>query len=90
LYIDDIAICSDTWEEHLEHLQEVFRRLAAANLHVKVRKCQFGRAKAHYLGHIIGHGKIEPDDKKVAAVVKYPTPSNKKDVRAFLGLVGIL
>ena len=87
-YIDDIAIFSNSWEEHVQHLQEVFSRLSAANLHVKVKKCQFGHTEAHYLGHIIGQGKVEPDDKKIAAVLKYPTPTCKKDVRAFLGMVG--
>ena len=48
--------------------------------------CQFGHAEAHYLGHIIGQGKVEPDDKKVTAVLKYPTPTCKKDVQAFWGL----
>ena len=35
-YIDDIAVYSQTWEEHLEHLVEVFRRLVSADLHVKL------------------------------------------------------
>lgn len=64
------------------HLKE---RLAAANQCVKLKKCQFGRQKAHYLGHDIGQGKIEPDKGKVEAVTRYPTIVSKKDVRSFLG-----
>jgi len=81
-YIDDIVIFSQSWEEHLRHLREMFRCLVAANLHVKLKKCQFGCIKARYLGHSIGQGEIEPDVDKVIAV------SVKKDVQAFLGLVG--
>jgi len=87
-YIDDIVIFSRSWEEHLRHLREVFHCLAVANLHVKLQKCQFGCIKARYLGHSIGQGEIEPDVDKVIAVRDYPRPIVKKDVRAFLGLVG--
>jgi len=71
-----------------ERWREVFHCLAAANLHVKLQKCQFGCIKARYLGHSIGQGEIEPDVDKVIAVRDYPRPIVKKDVRAFLGLVG--
>ena len=86
-YIDDIVIFSQSWEEHVRHLSEVFKRLAA-NLRVKLEKCPFGCVRAHYLGHVIGQGKVEPEEGKVAAVRDYPTPITKRDVQAFLGLVG--
>ena len=41
-----------------------------------------------YLGHIIGGGKLQPDPKKLQAVKDYPRPLTKKDMQAFLGLVG--
>jgi len=44
--------------------------------------------RTHYLGNLIGQGKIEPEEGKVTAVRDYPTPVTKRDVRAFLGLVG--
>ena len=86
-YIDDIDDYSQTWKEHLEHLGRVFQCLADANLRVKLSKCQFGRHEVHYLGHVIGQGKLRPDENKVIAVKNYHTPVTKKDVRAFLGLV---
>ena len=59
-----------------------------ANLTVKLKKCQFGGAKVHYLGHVIGGRQIHPEEMKVKAVCEYPSPVVKKDVRSFLGLVG--
>lgn len=53
-YLDDIAIFSASWEEHLVHLERVFHCLEDANLHVKLTKCKFGCEKANYLGHVIG------------------------------------
>ena len=42
----------------------------------------------HYLGHVIGGGEVQLEPVKVKAVKEYPMPATKKDVRAFLGLVG--
>ena len=87
-YIDDIVVYSRSWEEHLDHLRQVFTRLQGAGLTVKIKKCQFGRPKVPYLGHLVGGGDLEPDPGKVQAVKEYPQPETKKDVHAFLGLAG--
>ena len=36
IYIDDVIIFSKSVEEHLSHLEEVFRRLREANVNVKL------------------------------------------------------
>ena len=87
-YIDDVVVFSKSWEEHVGHLREVLTRLELANLTVKLKKCQFGGARVHYLGHVIEGGQIHPEEEKVNAVREYPRPVVKKDVRSCLGLVG--
>lgn len=77
-YIDDIAVFSNSWEEHLGHLRQVFSRLQMAGLTVKLRKCLFGGDHVPYLGHTIGGGKLQPDQRKVLAVKQYPRPITKK------------
>ncbi len=52
--IDDVAVFSRSWEEHLGHHQQVFSRLQMAELTVKLKKCRFGGDKVLYLGHLIG------------------------------------
>jgi len=71
----------------VRHLREVFKCLVAANLPVRLKKCQFGCVKVHYLNHLTGLGEIEPEEGKVRAVREYPTPVTKRDLRTFLGLV---
>ena len=88
IYIDDLVIHSQTWAEHLQHLWEVLNQLQRANLTLKVGRCQFRRGEVHYLRHVVGGGKVRPDPNKLKAVAEYPHPRVKKDVRAFLGLVG--
>ncbi|XP_072182290.1 uncharacterized protein [Diadema setosum] len=87
-YIDDIVIFSETWEEHVEHLKDVLGRLREAGLTAKPAKCKFGEREVLYLGFVIGGGKVKPEPAKIEAVVSYPRPVTKTDVRAFLGLTG--
>ena len=87
-YLDDILICSNTWEEHVQHLTEVFGRLREAGLHIKDKKCNFAVNSCNYLGHVVGGGEVRPMDCKVKAVKEYERPKTKKQVRAFLGLCG--
>ena len=87
-YLDNILICSDTWEEHVQHLTEVFGRLREAGLCIKDKKCNFLVNSCNCLGHAVGGGEVRPMDCKVKAVKEYERPKTKKQVRAFLGLCG--
>lgn len=87
-YIDDICIYSNTWEEHLKHVDEVLTRIKNAGLTVKPKKCHFGQNEVTYLGHVIGNGTVKPKLDKIEAVTDFPRPITKKQVRAFLGLTG--
>ncbi|CAM4389413.1 unnamed protein product [Caretta caretta] len=87
-YLDNVAIFSDSWVEHLEHLQKVFERIRKAGLTVKAKKCQIGLNRVTYLGHQVGQGTINPLQAKVDAIQKWPVPKSKKQVQSFLGLAG--
>ena len=41
VYLDDIIVHSATWEDHLEHLDAVLKRLDDAGLTLKLAKCTF-------------------------------------------------
>ena len=44
-YLDDIIIFSGMWEEHLEHLEEVFKQLQHVDLKIKFSKCKLFKLK---------------------------------------------
>ena len=88
VYLDDIVIFSESWEEHICHIREVLHRLRRSNLKAKAAKCQFGMKECMYLGHIVGNEQVKPDPEKIRAVEHYPVPVTKKQVRGFLGLTG--
>ena len=87
-YLDDLVVFSDTWEEHLKHLRNILERLKSAGLTAKLKKCQFGMAECHYLGHIVGSGVVRPEHDKIRAVRTFQVPRTKKEVRTFLGITG--
>ena len=87
-YLDDIIIYSRTEKEHLEHLEEIFSRLRAAGLKLKLEKCSFFKRHIEYLGHLISADGIQPLPEKLESIAKMPAPRNPKEVKQFLGLVG--
>ena len=48
-YIDDVLICSKTWEEHLCHIRLVLESLRANGLTTKPSKCVWAANKVEYL-----------------------------------------
>ncbi|KAL0153990.1 hypothetical protein M9458_050705, partial [Cirrhinus mrigala] len=87
-YLDDVVCYSDTWNSHLQTLEEVFSRFQAANLTLNLAKCEFCHATVTYLGKEVGHGTVRPLEAKVQAIVEFPVPKSKRDLRRFLGMAG--
>ena len=81
-YIDDLVIFSTSWDDHLNHLRTVFQKLRAAKLTAKPQKCQFGMFQCSYLGHLVGQGRVKPEDAKISAIRSFLQPQTKKDVRS--------
>ena len=55
-------------------------------LYAKLRKCDFYKARIHYLGHIISEEGISVDPEKIGAIMNSSTLRNIMDVRSFMGL----
>ena len=70
----------------MSHQEEVFRRLREANVKLNPKKCNFVKQKVEYLGHVVTSDGISPNLDKVRVVQEFPTPSNLKELRNFLGL----
>ena len=88
MYLDDIIIFSNSEEEHLAHIEEIFRRLEAADLKMKRSKCDFFKKHIHYLGHLISADGIRPLKDKLDTIQDMPAPSSSKEVKQFLSLAG--
>ena len=87
-YIDDVIVHSNSFEEHLSHIRALFVKLTDANLTVSLVKSEFCHAVVEYLGHIVGNGQVKPVFAKVDAIVKFPAPQCKRELKRFLGMAG--
>ncbi|KAK7893383.1 hypothetical protein WMY93_022535 [Mugilogobius chulae] len=87
-YLDDVVIFSDSWEQHLHHLERVLGQIQEAGLTLNPAKCQWAKEEAKYLGYRLGRGEVRPQVDKVEAIRNCPRPRTKKEVRSFLGLAG--
>nr|XP_020161515.1 uncharacterized protein LOC109746825 [Aegilops tauschii subsp. strangulata] len=87
-FFDDILVFSKTFEEHLEHVAQVLTILKEKEWKVKMSKCAFAQQEIAYLGHVISAQGVSTDPAKITVVQQYPTPTNVKEVRGFLGLSG--
>ncbi|VDI15882.1 Hypothetical predicted protein [Mytilus galloprovincialis] len=85
-YLDDILIASETFDQHIEDLRNVFQRLSNAGLKLGPKKCTFAQNSCIYLGHKISNKGIEPPPDRVQAIVDYPIPKNVKELRRLVGL----
>lgn len=88
VYLDDVVIYSDSWEDHLQRIRALFDRLAWACLTINLVKCEFAKATVTYLGKVVGQGQVRPVRAKVLAVDQFPVPTTKKELSRFLGMVG--
>ena len=88
VYIDDVIIYDTNWEDHVEHVVHLVRRLSEADLVVNLAKCDFVRAEVQYLGFVVGHGKVRPPRAKVEAIQSFSPPQSRKAIQRFLGMIG--
>ncbi len=86
VYLDDIIVFSKTLDDHIRHLETVFKILAEAGLKLKLKKCDFLKEEINYLGHVVSRNGVSPNDAKIASIVNYPEPTTAKELSSFLGL----
>ena len=82
--IDDIAIYSESEDEHLAHLRIVLDVLRKNSLHIKLKKCTWAQKETEYLGVIAGNGCLRASPDKLAAVEKWPLPETRRGVKTFV------
>ena len=85
VYLDDIIVYSNTFDEHIERLDRVFTRLREHGLKLKPEKCKFLQHKVTYVGHQISSDGITTDPDKTRAVSEWKPPTTVKELRSFLG-----
>ena len=87
-YLDNVLVYSETYDDHLHHLNEVFERFQKACLKIKLSKCQFFKTYLHYLGYRISANGLEPLPEKLKAIRNLAPTRNVDEACHILGLSG--
>ena len=86
VYIDDIIIYSNNFEDHLKHIKMVFDKLKAKNLIVSEEKAHFCLKQVKILGKIVTGEGIATDPTLIKDMLDFPELQNQKQTLSFLGL----
>jgi len=87
-YVDDTAVFSGGWVDHLNHLDAVLQSFRDVGMTLRLSKCKFAKDKVKYIGHEIGSGVRIPLLDKIAAIQSIEEPRTKKALHSFLGGCG--
>ncbi|MBW0582759.1 hypothetical protein O181_122474 [Austropuccinia psidii MF-1] len=85
VYIDDIIIYSETWDDHVQYIDSVLSKHTPINLKISLEKCNVGHQELLELGHKISSLILPIEQNKVAAVLQKPVLKTIKEMQSFLG-----
>ncbi|KAG3175930.1 hypothetical protein PC128_g17491 [Phytophthora cactorum] len=77
-------------EVHKEHLRKLLGLMRKHNLYANLKRCTFGASQIPILGCVVGKNGVRPDPEKIRVINEWPTLSNVKELRQFLGLATYL
>ena len=90
IYIDDIFILSNSFEEHIEHIQQACRKLKEHKFYANPKKGVFIAAKLDILGHMIDDKGIHPAPEKIRDIMDWTRPKNQNELQRFNALVNYI
>ena len=90
VYLDDILIGSQTYEEHVRLVRFVLDKLREQEFYLNKDKCHFMTEKVEVLGYIITPAGLSADPVKIGKVMEFHIPHNRKMLQAFVGIVNYL
>jgi hypothetical protein len=76
VYLDDILIFNKSWEEHLQHIQQVLHTLQQHKLYANLEKLSFGMNRVQYLRYIVDEHGVHVDPTKIQVICDCPAPDN--------------
>lgn len=87
VYIDDIVVFSLTFEDHLTHLDKVFKAITETGITLATTKCHFSYQWLLLLGQKVLWLGLSTHQEKVNTIVQLEEPKNPHDLQIFLGMM---
>ena len=89
-YVDDIVIFSSSEEEHIQHLQQIFKALDEVNVTLSPRKSFLNYPSVRLLGQKVDALGLATAEEKLAAITNLAFPKTLSALEKYLGLTGYL
>ena len=88
LFVDNGGAAADSFNEMMGKLTKIFTQVREWNLSLSASKCEFFMTEMIFAGASIGPKGVQPDLKKLTAIVNWKIPENATALAGFLGLTG--
>ena len=91
-YLDGILVYSGSFNDHVEHVRMVLKRLKGKGIKLKPRKCNLFKNEVRYLGHIVSEQgyQIDPAETSVIENMKQLNAKAVGELRRILGVYLLL
>ena len=86
IYIDDIFVYSDNFQDHINHLRITFTALRDKKIYLKISKCEFMPEVMEVMGHGLSKEGICINGPALKSIKEITNPSNLKELRSIMGL----
>jgi hypothetical protein len=87
VYINDIVIFSLTFEDHINHLDQVFQAIEKPGVTLAVTKCHFRYQLVLLLDQKVSRLGLSTHKEKVDTILPLEEPKNVHDLQVFLGMM---
>ena len=82
VYLDDILIFSNMYNDHLSHLRQIFKKLEENNFYLRMDKCNLLVNDIEVLGHTIKANRITQAKEIITQITDFPTPTTGPPVKS--------
>lgn len=87
VFVDDSISYSETEDQHVQHLRQMFEVLRANGLEVNLSKSNFCKKTVNYLGFCVDESGVRPTTEKTEAIANIKTPDTFKKLRSFVSTI---
>ena len=84
--VDDGLVYDDDFNTHVTHVRDVLQRARSHGITLSADKFVFGADEVQFCGYIVNSDGFTVDGSQTSAIRDFPVPSNRTDLRSFLGL----
>jgi hypothetical protein len=86
VFVDDVILWADTFEEHVQQLRTLLRHFQKIGLRAHPAKTIVAAHTVAYLGHLVSATECRPEEAKLAGIKALQPPTSLKRLQAHLGL----